>query len=111
VYARVSTVKVQADKVDEAVRIFRESVIPALEGQVGFAGALLLTQPESGQGISITLWASPEDQAASETSGFYREQLAKFAGLFTMTPVRELYEVSVQTGRPSSSAAISGARE
>jgi hypothetical protein len=100
VYARVSTVKVQADKVDEAVRIFRESVIPALEGQVGFAGALLLTQPESGQGISITLWASPEEQAASETSGFYRDQLAKFAGLFTVTPVREVYEVSVQTGRP-----------
>ena len=110
-YARISTVKVQPEQVDEAIRIYRESVVPALEGQAGFAGALLLTQPDSGQGISITMWASPEDQVASETSGFYREQLAKFAGLFTVTPVREVYEVSVQAGRPWRSAPTSGARE
>jgi heme-degrading monooxygenase HmoA len=110
-YARISTVKVQAEKVDEAIRIYQESVVPALEGQTGFAGALLLTQPDSGQGISITMWASPEDQVASETSGFYREQLAKFAGLFTMAPVREVYEVSVQTGRPSKPASTAGSPE
>jgi heme-degrading monooxygenase HmoA len=111
VYARISTVKVQSEKVDEAIHIYRESVVPALEGQAGFAGAMLLTQPDSGQGISITLWASPEDQSASETSGFYREQLAKFAGLFTVTPVREVYEVSVQTGQPWRSTPTTGRPE
>jgi heme-degrading monooxygenase HmoA len=93
-FARVSTVMVQPERRLEAVQIYEDSVIPALRTQRGFEGALLLTQPDSGQGISITMWSSPEDQLASETSGFYREQLAKFAGLFTVAPIREIYEVS-----------------
>jgi heme-degrading monooxygenase HmoA len=93
-YARVSTVKDQPERRLEAVQVCQDSVIPALRTQRGFEGALLLTQPDSGQGISITLWSSSEDQLASEATGFYREQLAKFAGLFTVAPIREVYEVN-----------------
>jgi hypothetical protein len=32
---------------------------------------------------------------ASEASGYYQEQIAKFAPLLTAPPVREMYEVSV----------------
>jgi heme-degrading monooxygenase HmoA len=94
-YARVSTVKVQQGKLPEAIRIYAERVLPALKQQKGFGGATLLTQAESGQGISITLWETEEDELASERSGFYREQLGKFAGMFDVTPIRETYEVSV----------------
>jgi heme-degrading monooxygenase HmoA len=94
-YARVAQVRIQPECVPEATRIYQESVVPALRQQAGFKGALLLTQPESGRGISITLWATEADRTAGEVSGFYQAQLARFAGMFTETPVRDAFEVAV----------------
>ena len=96
-HVRVSQIKVQVEKVDEAIQLYRDSVVPALAGQKGFESAELLVQYESGRGISITRWESEEALVASELSGFYREQLAKFAGLFDIAPVRDAFEVAVST--------------
>jgi hypothetical protein len=46
--------------------------------------------------MSVTIWESLEDLQASESSGFYNEQLGKFAPLLTAPPVREVYEMGVQ---------------
>jgi heme-degrading monooxygenase HmoA len=94
-YARVASVKVQVKRLDEAIRVYQEGVVPALREQPGFAGVELLVNRETGHGISITRWATQEDQIASETSGFYREQVGRFGGLFDAAPVREAYEVVV----------------
>lgn len=94
-YARVATVHVQRDKLDQVVAIYRDAVVPALREQPGFVGVELLVNHETGQGISITRWATAADERASEASGFYRAQVAKFHGLFAVAPVREAYEVSV----------------
>lgn len=94
-YARVATVHVQVDKLDEAIRVYQEGVVPALRQVPGFEGVELLVNRETGHGISITHWASQADQFASEASGFYREQVAKFRGLFDTMPVRDVYEVVV----------------
>ena len=95
-YARVAQVRIQPEQVDEAARIYRDEVVPALETQPGFKGALLLTQPESGRGISITLWDTEADRTAGEVGGFFQTQLAHFAGMFTETPVRDAYQVAIQ---------------
>lgn len=92
--ARVATVQVRPDRIEDAIHIYREGVVPALLQQTGFAGAELLVNRETGHGISITRWERPEDELATETSGFYREQVARFRGLFVATPVRETYEVA-----------------
>lgn len=94
-YARVASVHVQVSKLPEAIRIYEEHVIPALRTQKGFAGVELLVNHETGHGISITRWETKEDQLASETSGFYRDQVAKFRGLFDALPLREVYDVPV----------------
>ena len=96
-HVRVSQVKVQAEKVDEAIQLYRDSVLPALEGQEGFVSAELLVQRESGRGISITRWESEDLLTASELSGFYREQITKFAGLFDVAPVRDAFEVGASS--------------
>jgi heme-degrading monooxygenase HmoA len=101
-YARLAQVRIQPERIAEAIEIYRTSVVPALEQQPGFAGALLLTQPETGRGISITLWESEEARTAGEVGGFYQEQLARFAGMFTETPVRDAYQVALDA-RPGSS--------
>ena len=95
-FARVTTVQVNIDKLDEATKIYEESVIPAAKSQKGFRGAYLLTDRKTGKGISMTLWESEEDAIANEQSGYYQEQLNKFKEVFIAPPVREGYEVSVQ---------------
>ena len=95
-YARVTTVQVHPDKVEETTSIYRDSVVPAAKAQQGFHAAYMLVDPATGKGMSITLWETVADLEANETSGFYQQQLAKFAPLFTAPPTRETYEVSVQ---------------
>ncbi|HKG27245.1 MAG TPA: antibiotic biosynthesis monooxygenase [Thermomicrobiales bacterium] len=94
-FARVATVQVQVEKLDEAIEIYREGVLTALQDVPGFEGVELLVNRDTGHGISITRWATEADQLASEASGFYRAQVGKFRGLFDAMPVREVYEVAV----------------
>jgi len=95
-YARLTIVQVKVDKLDETVKIFNEGVIPAAKSQKGYRGAYLLTERNTGKGISISLWDSEEDAIANEQSGYYQEQVGKFKDVFTAPPIREGYEVSLQ---------------
>jgi len=95
-FARLTTVQVNIDKLDETKKIYKEDVIPAAKSQKGYRGAYLLTNPKTGKGVSITLWDSEEDAIANEQSGYYQEQVSKFKGFFTAPPIREGYEVSIQ---------------
>lgn len=82
---------------EEAVRIYRDSVIPAAKEERGFRGALMLTDQNTGVGVSVTLWESEADMYASEASGFYHEKLNKLDALFISAPIRKHYEVSART--------------
>ncbi len=94
--ARVTLVQILPGKVDEAVDRYRDSVVPAARQQNGYKGVYLLTDRNTGKGISITLWETEADMIAGENSGYYQQQLAKFKDVFGAPPVREAYEVSVQ---------------
>ena len=94
-FARLTIVQTKADKMDEAVKVAKESVIPAAKSQKGFVGAHLLTEP-NGKGVFITFWKTAEDAIANETSGYYQQQLAKFKDLFAAPPVHEGYNVAFQ---------------
>jgi heme-degrading monooxygenase HmoA len=95
-YARVTLVRILPGKMDEAIGIFRDSVVPAAQQQEGHKGHYLLTDRKNSKGISISLWETEADMTAGETSGHYLQQLAKFKGIFAAPPVREDYEVSAQ---------------
>jgi heme-degrading monooxygenase HmoA len=94
-YARVMTVQLQPGKIEEAIQIYRDSTVPSAKQLQGFKSALFLTDATTGKGISITMWETEADLKASETSGWLQEQPAKFASLFTATPVQEVYEVAL----------------
>ena len=96
-YARTVTIQIQLDKHDEAVSIFQNSVIPAAKQQKGFISVMLLTDPTTGKGMSVSVWESEADLKATEASSYFQEQLAKFGGVFAGTPVRHAYEVSVHS--------------
>jgi heme-degrading monooxygenase HmoA len=93
--ARVVDLRVVPTEAREVVRIYRDSVLPAARLQPGFRGALLLTDDDTGVGISISLWETKEDRQEGEANGFYQEQIRKFTEHLTETPVRKHYNVGV----------------
>jgi heme-degrading monooxygenase HmoA len=94
--ANVTTAQVQPGKVEEAVRIYRDVVIPDIQQQQGFKAAFLLTDPTTGQGVSITMWETEADLLAAVASSSHQAHLAEFARVFAGPPTRGVYEVSVQ---------------
>jgi quinol monooxygenase YgiN len=94
-YARVVTVMIKHGKKAEGIQLFNEVLIPSARQQPGFKGARLLTDERTGKALLVTIWESEADLIASETSGYFSEQVAKFAPLFASAPVREVYELSV----------------
>ena len=95
-YARVLMAQAKPDKTDELIQLIRNSVIPEVKQEVGFKGLLLLNESATGRGISITLWETPVDLKASETTGYLQQQLARVASLLTEPPVVGVYEVSIK---------------
>jgi heme-degrading monooxygenase HmoA len=95
-FARLTTFQIKVDKMDETIRVYEESVVPAARSQNGYRGNYLLTDRKTGKGIAVTLWDSEQDAVANEQSGYYQEQVGKFKDVFTAPPVREGYEVTVQ---------------
>jgi heme-degrading monooxygenase HmoA len=89
--AEIDTVRMS---IDEAVELFRESVVPALHEQPGFEGVYLLLSPE-GQALVLTFWESEEAAQAgiAGSRSFYSEQVEKFVTLYKAPPGRESYDV------------------
>lgn len=96
-FARVTVTQMKLDRLDEAITLFAESVIPAARTQRGFKDMYLLTDRATGKGLAIGFWESEADADANEKSGYYQEQLGKFRELFAAPPIREAYEISVQS--------------
>jgi len=94
--ANVTTAQTQPGKADEAIRIFRDVVIPDIKQQQGFKAAFLLTDPTTGQGVSITMWETEADLKAAVASSSHQAHLAEFARVFAGPPTQGVYEVSVQ---------------
>jgi heme-degrading monooxygenase HmoA len=95
-YARAVRVQVSPDKVDEVIRLWRDSVLPSVQQQKGFKNVRLLVERQTGKIMSVGLWETEADFGA--TVEWNQEQIAKFAGLFAATapPVVEQYEVAAE---------------
>jgi heme-degrading monooxygenase HmoA len=94
--ARVTLAEIDVVRmgIASAVRLYEESVLPAQHEQPGYEGGYVLTTPE-GKALVMTLWASEQDAEAGMASGFYGEQVQKFATVYRAQPGRELYDVAL----------------
>ena len=95
-HAALNFTQIQPGKMNEAIAIFRDSVIPAVSQQQGSRGSILLTDPNTNKAIAVALWDTEADAAAVVTSGWRQEQIDKLASVIAEPPVREVYEVSVR---------------
>jgi heme-degrading monooxygenase HmoA len=98
-FVRQTIIYTAIDKIDEAAKLFKKSVIPAFRTQKGYKGASFISDRATGKSICVSLWDTEQDAVANEKSHVYQEQLVKFIQLFTMDPFREGYELLVQDER------------
>ena len=94
-YARILRMNLKLDKIDQAKKIFEESVIPLCKNQKGFLNGYFLADRESGACIPITIWESEQDMLETERNAFFQEQIIKFMPFFKSPPIREGFEVVV----------------
>lgn len=93
-YARVSTFRVPADRIDEDASRTGD-VTDRLKDIPGFAGVYYLVDRESGKTISVTLWDNEQAMRASEEQAMRvrEETTADVAGEVLSV---ERYEVALQ---------------
>ena len=95
-YAQVSRVELLPGTADDWIAITRDSILPAARKVKGFRSAYLLIDRKTNRGIGISFWETEADVATVATSGFYREQAAKWTSCLAAPPEREVYEVAIQ---------------
>ena len=95
-YVRAGTGQIQQGKLQEAIDIANDSVVPAAKAQKGFRGIYFLTDAANGKFLGLSVWETEADMIASENDGFSREQFAKIGALMTGPPTLEHYELSAQ---------------
>jgi len=96
-FVRMTTLSFNRDKADEGIRIFDESVVPAARAQKGYRGAYLFADREAGRCVALTFWDDEASAKANEENRYYQEQLVKFIPLFASAPVRDIYEVVIES--------------
>lgn len=88
-------VKGEPARIDEAIRMIKETVIPNAKKIAGFKGGYWLVDRKTGVGLSVTLFESEAAlQSSEEAAKKIRDQAAS-TGITQVTGV-ERYEVVVQ---------------
>jgi quinol monooxygenase YgiN len=95
--ARIVTFQLQPGKLDELVHLAANAVLPLMQQQAGCKLITILTDQVANKALAVGLWESAADLQANEQNGMYQEQLTQVSHLLAAPPLREVYEVSVQT--------------
>ena len=66
--ARVVTIRVRPEKMDECIRIFRERNAPSIAAQPGFHHGHWWVDRATGRATSVTFWENPADERASRAN-------------------------------------------
>lgn len=90
-YARLVAGTLVVEKVEDAIRLWKESVAPSVRQQKGFRNARLLVNRRTGQVASMGLWETEADFLGSVE--WNQGQLAGFAEMFAAPPGVAGYEL------------------
>jgi len=95
-YARTGVSRMKPGKMDEAIAMYRDSVVPLLKEQKGFKGLYWLVDRKTDKYTVMTLWETEPDMAVTETSGLLQEVISKFAPFVAEQTAIERYEVALE---------------
>jgi len=74
-YCRVVRTKVDPNKLDEAIRLWTQEILPVIKKQKGFGGATLVGNRKTGEGLTVAYWDS--EAAMKEAKGHVRPEALK----------------------------------
>jgi len=94
-HAQVVRVLVQPGKLDEAMRIRGDSVVPLARQQAGYRGGLAFVDRDSSRITAVFLWETRADLEAFAGSDLYQEQLRRVGPYLAGPPEREVCEVGL----------------
>ena len=94
--AEIDTMRIS---IEDAVRRFRERILPPLQEQPGYRGLYALATPE-GAAMVVTFWDSEAAAEAGVRTGFYASQVEQFVTLYRSPPGRTTYDVVVEDRPP-----------
>jgi heme-degrading monooxygenase HmoA len=96
-HVRTTNFLIQTGKMQNAIDIMNDAVVPAAKAQKGFQGLYLMTDATSGNALAISVWESESesDMTAGEASWYLQVQTAKFGSLMAGPLTTEHYELSV----------------
>ena len=94
-FARVSTIEGSPERIDEAIRLDRETIVSEARKMQGFKGLYLLVDRKTGKQMSIALW---ETEADLNTSAEAAKRLrGQYVQADAAQPAKvEVYEVAIQ---------------
>jgi heme-degrading monooxygenase HmoA len=95
VYAKVTNTKFPLEMRAKVVRV-AQGLVPILRDQQGFEGLQVLTDPNEGEGIIVSLWKTETDAEASESSSSYIEQMSMMSSFLYEPLAPKTYEVNVR---------------
>jgi quinol monooxygenase YgiN len=94
-YARVTTLLVGNDKLEELAALLHNDLIPEARKQAGFGNVKLLTDARTGTCILVSFWETEAAMTASRDNGFFDTQMAKLKHLSYGHPVPHHYYVTI----------------
>ena len=92
--ALITRVGILPNKMEQALRIIRTSITPTLERKEGFLGLYMMTNHESRELVSLSLWENERALRAIEDSGFADQQAAKLSSVIAEAITGTTYEVA-----------------
>ncbi len=97
--ARVMSLRVSPERMEEVSDAYRSVLLPELKDQVpGFTALLLLVNEETGHAFEITLFASEEDRDRAEgEGGMVERKLEVLAGILDEPPKIETHELKIMS--------------
>ncbi len=96
-YARVTTIHLKVKNMEDAIRVYNESIIPAAKKQPGFKNAFFLSNRNAGKFVAITIWESVEYALENQKSGYYQAQIDKFEEYMVVKPEVEGFTVGAMS--------------
>jgi quinol monooxygenase YgiN len=96
-YARVTTIQFSPYRLDEAIGVMKEQVVPTIQQQSGFKGYLMFVDRSTGKSVNITLWEQEGDrEVTGPNSSYYRDAIGKVVPLLEAAPSVEDLEIIIQ---------------
>ena len=98
-YARMSRIAgLPPERIAEAQRYFEQQELPALEGQKGYSGVLVMVDRGDGRATAITFWETLDDLKASDSAADQARAATMERAQHepSREPVVERYEVLIQ---------------